>query len=83
MVCQLHGLVDKPQDVLGVRMPGLWRDHLVSNDLVTWKHLPPAIIPTPGWYDADGCFSGSCVSCTGLAAHRIDAAGDHSRIVGS
>ncbi|KAF6263804.1 glycosyl hydrolase [Scenedesmus sp. NREL 46B-D3] len=38
---------------------GLCWDHLVSDDLVHWKNLPPAIIPTPGWYDADGCFSGT------------------------
>jgi hypothetical protein len=40
---------------------GLCWDHLVSDDLVTWKHLPPAVVPSPGWYDADGCFSGGCV----------------------
>ncbi|WIA42006.1 hypothetical protein OEZ86_009303 [Tetradesmus obliquus] len=38
---------------------GLCWDHLVSDDLVSWKHLPPAVIPTPGWFDADGCFSGT------------------------
>lgn len=34
-------------------------DHVVSTDLVHWKKLPPAVCPTPGWYDADGCFSGA------------------------
>jgi len=33
----------------------------VSSDLVQWEHLPPALIPTPGWVDADGCFSGCCI----------------------
>jgi sucrose-6-phosphate hydrolase SacC (GH32 family) len=35
--------------------------HAVSSDLVRWEHLPPALVPTPGWADADGCFSGCCV----------------------
>ena len=26
-----------------------------------WRHLPPALEPTPGTPDADGCFSGRCV----------------------
>lgn len=33
----------------------------MSTDLVRWEHLPPALVPTPGWVDADGCFSGCCV----------------------
>lgn len=32
--------------------------HVVSSDLMHWKHLPPAIIPDAS-YDADGVFSGS------------------------
>lgn len=35
--------------------------HVVSSDLISWEHLPPALVPTPGWVDADGCFSGCCV----------------------
>ena len=35
--------------------------HAVSRDLVHWEHLPPALHPTPGGLDADGCFSGCCV----------------------
>ena len=43
----------------------VWGDmhwaHAVSPDMVNWKHLPVALAPTPGGYDADGCFSGSAV----------------------
>lgn len=35
--------------------------HVVSRDLVYWKHLPVALIPEPGSYDKDGVFSGCCV----------------------
>jgi hypothetical protein len=42
------------------RLLQVW-GHAVSTDLVTWEHLPPALVPTPGWVDADGCFSGCCV----------------------
>lgn len=37
---------------------GLCWDHVVSTDLVHWRKLPPALVPTPDWYDADGAFSG-------------------------
>lgn len=30
----------------------------MSTDLVHWRKLPPALVPTPDWYDADGAFSG-------------------------
>jgi beta-fructofuranosidase len=43
----------------------VWGDmhwaHAVSPDMVRWKHMPMALAPTPGGYDADGCFSGSAV----------------------
>lgn len=40
---------------------GLVWGHAVSSDLVTWEHLPPALVPTPASSDADGCFSGCAV----------------------
>ena len=29
--------------------------------MVHWEHMPPALLPTPGGADADGCFSGCCI----------------------
>ena len=40
---------------------GIVWGHAVSDDLVRWRHLPPALVPTPGGRDADGCFSGCAV----------------------
>jgi len=37
---------------------GIVWGHAVSDDMVTWRHLPPALAPSPGGPDADGCFSG-------------------------
>jgi beta-fructofuranosidase len=41
----------------------VWGDmhwnHAVSPDLIHWKHLPVAIAPTPGSFDAFGIFTGS------------------------
>jgi beta-fructofuranosidase len=41
--------------------------HAVSPDMVHWRHLSIALSPTPGWDDADGCFSGSAVNDRGSA----------------
>jgi beta-fructofuranosidase len=41
---------------------GIHWGHHRSTDLVTWEELPPALTPTPGGDDADGCFSGNAVS---------------------
>ncbi|MCD7035487.1 sucrose-6-phosphate hydrolase [Metabacillus sp. GX 13764] len=43
--------------------PMYW-GHAVSNDLVRWEHLPPALAPFEE-YDKDGCFSGSAVEENG------------------
>ena len=49
----------------------VWGDmhwaHAVSGDMVHWRHLPVALAPTPGWDDADGCFTGSAVDDGGTA----------------
>jgi beta-fructofuranosidase len=41
----------------------IWGDmhwsHAISPDLIHWKHMPMALSPTPGFFDADGCFTGS------------------------
>ncbi len=41
--------------------------HAVSEDMIHWRHLPIALAPTPGWDDADGCFTGSAVDDHGTA----------------
>jgi beta-fructofuranosidase len=47
----------------------VWGDmhwaHAVSEDMIHWRHLPIALAPTPGWDDADGCFTGSAVDDRG------------------
>ena len=40
---------------------GIVWGHAASDDLVYWEHLPPALLPSPGGADADGCFSGCCI----------------------
>jgi beta-fructofuranosidase len=49
----------------------VWGDmhwaHAVSDDMIHWRHLPVALAPTPGWDDADGCFTGSAVDDDGTA----------------
>jgi beta-fructofuranosidase len=49
----------------------VWGDmhwnHAVSDDMIHWRHLPLALVPTPGWDDADGCFTGSAVDDHGTA----------------
>ncbi len=40
--------------------------HVVSKNLVHWRHLPIALTPTPGTYDKNGCFSGCCVINNGV-----------------
>jgi beta-fructofuranosidase len=51
--------------------------HFRSRDLLTWQALPTALTPSPGWDDADGCFSGNAVSYDGritafFSAYRAD-----------
>ena len=49
----------------------VWGDmhwaHAASEDMIHWRHLPVALAPTPGWDDADGCFTGSAVDNGGTA----------------
>jgi beta-fructofuranosidase len=49
----------------------VWGDmhwaHAVSDDMMHWRHRPTALAPTPGWDDADGCFTGSAVDDRGTA----------------
>ena len=49
----------------------VWGDmhwnHAVSEDMIHWRHMPIALAPTPGWADADGCFTGSAVNDNGTA----------------
>lgn len=44
----------------------VWGDmhwaHATSPDLIHWKHMPVALSPTPGSYDAYGCFTGSVLA---------------------
>jgi beta-fructofuranosidase len=40
--------------------------HAASADLVHWTHLPIALAPTPGSYDAGGCYSGCAVDNDGV-----------------
>jgi beta-fructofuranosidase len=40
--------------------------HVVSDDLVRWRHLPIALTPTPDSPDADGCWSGVAVDDGGV-----------------
>ena len=51
----------------------VWGDmhwnHATSPDLIHWKHQPIALAPTPGGYDAYGCFTGSVLP--GMAVPTI------------
>ena len=40
--------------------------HAVSSDLAHWRHLPIALVPSPGSYDKDGVWSGCCVVDKGV-----------------
>jgi beta-fructofuranosidase len=50
----------------GSRWGNMSWGHVVSRDLVHWKHLPIALAPNPGSYDEDGIFSGCCVIHEGV-----------------
>ncbi len=40
--------------------------HAVSPDMLHWKHMPTALISTPGGPDADGCWTGTAVVDNGV-----------------
>ena len=42
--------------------------HAVSRDLLHWEHLPIALAPVPGSYDAAGVWSGCAVAADGTPA---------------
>ncbi|MGI5459310.1 glycoside hydrolase family 32 protein [Streptomyces sp. CA-249302] len=61
----------------GTRHENVHWGHFRSPDLVHWQLLPLALTPTPGGYDADGCFSGNAVGdgerlVAFYSAHRAD-----------
>lgn len=41
--------------------------HATSADLVTWRHEPLAMEPSPRGYDSAGCWSG----CSALDEHGV------------
>ena len=49
----------------------VWGDmhwaHAISRDMIHWRHLPIALMPTASGDDADGCFTGSAVDDRGTA----------------
>lgn len=59
-----------PHDSLGTLAPyrcTCTQRHIVSEDLVHWEVLPPAIEPGgPGSIDENGCWTGSCVVKDGV-----------------
>jgi beta-fructofuranosidase len=42
--------------------------HAISSDLIHWEHMPLALSPTPGFYDAYGCWTGSVLPGNGAAS---------------
>ncbi|KAG1662140.1 hypothetical protein FOA52_011013 [Chlamydomonas sp. UWO 241] len=49
---------------------GLMWGHAVSEDKITWTHLPPTLVPTPGGPDQDGVFSG-CACIDEATGHPV------------
>src|ERR1700676_4640315 len=46
---------------------GIDGGHAVGEDRIHWRHLPIGLAPTPGWDDANGCFTGSAIADGGTA----------------
>lgn len=58
-------------DPTGPRWAHMHWGHAVSDDLVTWQHLPIAITPDPDGPDSLGCWSGGVVIPDETTAHMF------------
>ena len=75
-----HHLFFQHNPIRPVWAPAVHWGHAVSDDLVRWRHVEHALVPSPGTADAGGCWSGCVVDdggvptavYSGLAAGRRD-----------
>ena len=64
LACRYHLFYQSLPDSADWSFGMAW-GHAVSRDLVRWTHQPPALQPSPGSRDADGCFTGSALAVEG------------------